>query len=195
MTSHRQPAVDQDDTVQLIRRARLGDLDARERLFERHVPELRRWASGRLPRWARDAADTSDLVQDTIVQTLKNLDAFEPRGEAALQAYLRQAIVNRIRNALRKASGRPAASPLDSQMPASEVSPLEAAVGAEILEKYEAGLARLSEDERGALVGRIEIGLSYADLAAAMGRPSADAARMLVVRALAKLAREMDHSR
>jgi DNA-directed RNA polymerase specialized sigma24 family protein len=82
-----------DDTVDLLLRARAGDGDALNRLFDHHIPILRRWASGRLPRWARDAADTSDLVQETVVQTLKHLDTFEPRGEGALQAYLRQAVI------------------------------------------------------------------------------------------------------
>src|SRR5262245_33600016 len=84
-----------DATIELLARARLGDRTALEQLFARHVPLLRSWASGRLPRWARDIADTSDLVQETVVTALKNLDAFEPRGEGALQAYLRTAVVNR----------------------------------------------------------------------------------------------------
>ena len=31
-------------------------------LIERYVPELTRWASGRLPGWARHSVDTDDLV-------------------------------------------------------------------------------------------------------------------------------------
>ena len=75
-----------DDTVELLLRARAGDPQALHQLFDHHIPILRRWASGRLPRWARDAAETSDLVQDTVGETLKHLDTFEPRGEGALQA-------------------------------------------------------------------------------------------------------------
>jgi hypothetical protein len=39
---------------------------------------------------------------------------------------------------------------------------------------------------------RIELGFSYAEIAAAVDEPSPDAARMMVVRALVKLAHEMD---
>ena len=181
-----------DDTIELLARARAGDKGALDRLFDHHVPILRRWASGRLPRWARDAADTSDLVQDTVICTLKQLDRFEPAGEGALQAYLRQAVLNRVRNSLRSASRRPSAVELESQIPDTRTSPLEAAIGRETLENYERGLERLKPEEREAIVGRVELGMSYADLAAALGKPSANAARMTVARALVRLASEMN---
>lgn len=74
-----------DTTFHLLQRARGGDRAALNAMFARHIPKLRRWASGRLPRWARDLADTHDLVQDTVLQTFKRImDAFEPRGEGAL---------------------------------------------------------------------------------------------------------------
>ena len=49
-----------------------------------------------------------------------------------------------------------------------------------------------SPDERDAVVIRIELGFSCAETAAAIGKPSPDAARMIVVRAVVKLAKEMD---
>jgi RNA polymerase sigma-70 factor (ECF subfamily) len=180
-----------DRTLDLLARAREGDGDALDQLFARHIPLLRRWASGRLPRWARDIADTPDLVQETAFQTFTHLDTFEPRGDGALQAYLRQALINRIRNELRRAATRPAPEGLDSGVPADDTSPYEAAVARETSDKYEAGLAQLKPEERDAIVTRVEFGLSYAELAEALGKPSADAARMTVVRALVKLAKSM----
>jgi len=70
-------------------------------------------------------------------------------------------------------------------------SPLEEVMGAETLERYEAALARLGEEERAAVVMRVDLGCSYAEIAEALGRPSPDAARMAVGRALVRLAREM----
>src|SRR5688500_2952306 len=113
-------------TSDLLERARGGDQDALNELFARHIPALRRWASGRLPRWARDIADTTDLIQETILETLKHLDRFEHRGDGALQAYLRQAMVNRIRNELRKVATRGVPSTLDSGMPDGGTSPGDA---------------------------------------------------------------------
>src|SRR5690349_4039432 len=85
-------------TADLLQRARLGDGDALNDLFARYLPSLRRWARGRLPRWTRDLRDTDDVVQETLVQTLKNIGDFQPRHEGALQAYLRQALMNRVRD-------------------------------------------------------------------------------------------------
>lgn len=180
-----------DRTGDLLDRARAGDAQALDQLFERHLPTLRRWAHGRLPRWARDIADTTDLVQETILETLKRLDCFEHRGDGALQAYLRQAVMNRIRNELRKVAVRGVNATLDSRHQDDGTSPLEAAIGQQMLEQDDAALARLKPEEREAIVSRVEFDLSYAELAQVLGKPSPDAARMAVVRALVRLAEEM----
>src|SRR3954463_3518172 len=102
-----------DSTFELLARARGGDARALNAIFGRYLPRLRRWASGRLPLWARDAADTQDLVQDTLMQTPQQPDRSEPRHEGALQAYLRQAVMNRIRNHIRDSQRRPAETSLN----------------------------------------------------------------------------------
>ena len=102
-------------------RAQAGDADALNDLFSRHVPLLSRWARGRLPVWARDLADTHDLVQETVLQTFKNMQAFESRGKGALRAYLRQALLNRVRNEIRRVSRRPAIEELDERAQSHEV--------------------------------------------------------------------------
>lgn len=144
-----------------------------------------------MPQWARDVSDTDDLVQDTLIRTVSNLGHFENRGEGALQAYLRGAVMNRIRDEIRRRRTRPLADPLDSAIPANSKSPLEAAIGAETLERYDRALERLDDETREAVIARIELGCSYAEVAELMGKPSADAARMTVSRALVKLAEEM----
>ena len=68
----------------------------------RHLGPLRRWVSGRLPRWARDLSDTDDIVQDTLLRTFTRIENFEVRGAGALQAYMRQAVMNRVRDELRR---------------------------------------------------------------------------------------------
>jgi RNA polymerase sigma-70 factor (ECF subfamily) len=181
-------------TVQLLEKARAGDATALDEVFRRAGPALRRWARGRLPGWARDILDTDDLVQETMMRTLKHLDVFEYRTDAALQAYLRQAVMNGIRNEIRRAHRHPKAEPLDSGAPADELSPLETLIGRQNVEAYEQALDDLAPAEREAIVGRVELGLSYDELAWAMGRPSADAARMAVGRALVKLARLLEQA-
>lgn len=180
-----------DETVDLLARARNGDREALENLFARQIPLLKRWASGRLPRWARDIADTSDLVQESMLETFKRLDAFEPRGAGALQAYLRQALVNRLRNQLRRIGARPVQTALESQLSDVGPSPLEAAIGRERLERYEAALDALPPEDRDVIISRLEFGMSHQEVADALGKPSADAARKAAVRALERLMREM----
>ena len=71
------------------------------------------------------------------------------------------------------------------------MSPLEELIGKQTVEAYDEAMAALQPEEREAIIGRVELGLSYAELAAAMDRPSADAARMAVARALLKLAKRL----
>lgn len=179
-------------TADLIERARHGDRNALDVLFTRHIPVLRRWASGRLPHWARDIADTGDLVQATAMDAFRQLDRFEVRGDGALQAYLRQALMNRLRNELRRLGRKPAPSTLDSAMPGADPSPLDAAIRQEQLDRYTAALDRLESADRDAVIGRLEFGLSYRELAEMLGKPSPDAARMTVTRALERLAAAME---
>jgi RNA polymerase sigma factor (sigma-70 family) len=180
------------DSLDLLVRVKAGDREALDVLFERYALPLRRWASGRLPRWARDIADTQDLVQDTLLQTFKRIELFEPERSGALEAYLRQAVMNRIRDEFRRRRRRDPADPLDSQHPADDPSPFDHAVGAEFVGEYDRALASLRAEEREAIVGRIEMDLSYEELADTLGKPTANAARSAVVRALVRLAEEMD---
>ena len=181
-------------TFHLIERARSGDQEALERLFARHLKPLQRWASGRLPKWARDLADTDDLVQDTLVQTFKRIEHFEPRRVGALQAYLRQAVLNRIRNELRRKGRQPSATDLDGIDVESFESPLEQAIGGEAIERYERALQRLTPEEREAIIAKSEMGYTNEELAEVLGKPTPDAARQAAHRALVRLAEEMERA-
>ena len=186
----RQPT-DPESTFVLIDRARAGDREALDLLVSRHLRPLQRWAHGRLPKWARSVADTDDLVQDTLFQTFKRIEHFEPRRVGALQAYLRQAVVNRVRDELRRKARTPDATDLDDVEEVAALSPLEDAIGREAVEDYERALERLRPEDREAIIARVEIGYTYEELAEALGKPSADAARKAASRALVRLAAEM----
>jgi len=181
-----------DTTGRLLVRAQNGDAEALNDLFSRQVPSLSRWARGRLPGWARDLADTHDLVQETVLQTFKHVQAFECRGKGAFRAYLRQALLNRIRNEIRRVRRRPAIEGLDEQAQSHQSSPLQTAIRQEELERYEAALSRLPSDDRELIVARLELGLTYEEMAEALGKPSWNAARMAVARALVRLASELN---
>jgi len=97
-----------EPTIELVVRAQTGDRAAVEALLQRSIPHLKRWAHGKLPAAARGSLDTGDLVQETVLHVLRRLDAFQPRHVGAMQAYLRQSVLNRIRDEVRRiARSRP----------------------------------------------------------------------------------------
>ncbi len=178
-------------TIDLLERFKQGDEQAVGMLVERSLPPLKRWARGRLPQWARGLADTQDLVQDAVVRALPRLKTFEARHPGALQAYLRQAITNHIRDEIRKVNNRPVPTELRDSHADVGPSPLEQAIGQEGLERYGAALAKLRSADREAIVARLELQQSYEEVAIALGKPSADAARMAVMRAVKALIKAM----
>ena len=181
-------------SVELLARARGGDDLALNDLCARYLPRLQKWAHGRLPAWARGALDTHDLVQETLAQAIQRIGTFEPRHDGAFPAFLRTVLINRLRDHLRYAQRRPTGT-LKSDWAADAPSPFEEAVGREAVERYEAALDRLKEPDREAIIARIELQQSYEEVAIALGKPNANAARMAVTRALARLIEAMQHER
>ena len=185
------PGEDPETTADLLSAVRRGDSEARERLFERCMPRLQQWAHRRLPTWARDIADTDDLVQVTLIRALARVDTFEARGEGAFLAYLRTILLNAVRDEIRRGGRRPRLDPLDDDLPSPVAAPLEELVGRDHLRRYDAALDTLDEAPREAVILRLEYGMSFREIAEAMGKPSEDAARMVVQRALERLAGEL----
>ena len=176
----------------LLARMQEGDSAARDELVRRYWPRLERWARGRLPAGARDLYETGDLVQETMVAALGQLGAFEPQHDGALLAYLRTAILNRIRTLAGRARRRGPALELDSGIVDPGPSPLEQAIGSEAIDRFELALERLRPEDRDAIHLKIELDLPYEEITIALGKPTITASRMAVSRALARLAREME---
>jgi len=189
---HRRQGDDRDNTVDLLASAKLGSREAQNRLMLRYRPVLERWASGRLPLRARAMHETGDIVQETLIKALSQLDRFEYRREGAFLAYLRTCLINRIRDLVDRVEAKAPKVPLP-EMPDEAPSPLDGVIGRERLDEYEAGLDRLSQDQRTAVILRIEMDYTYPEIARAMGRSSPNAARMLVKRGILKLIEVMDH--
>src|SRR5262245_3498673 len=177
-----------DSTAVLLARARGGDNGAREKLVARYLPALQRIAHGRLPASARRLGDTGDLVQMTLVKALDRLDQFEHRREGAFLAYLRQILINQIRDEVRQGSKMMQPLELSDALVSSDPTPLQQAIGRQALEAYDVALSRLTSQHRQAVILRIEFGFNYAQVAEALGSPSPNAARLVVSRALVRLA-------
>jgi RNA polymerase sigma-70 factor, ECF subfamily len=187
------PTTQSESSVALLERGRAGDAQALDILFARYLPVLTRWAAGRLPAWARDLSDTRDLVQDALIGSLKHLNRIEVRGPGALAAYVRAAILNRVRMEMRRAGRRPQHEEIDLQKIDPRrldagLSPLDAVLGREQADQYERALAQLSPDQQEAIVARLEGGCDYDELAILLGKPTPGAARQVARRAVLKLA-------
>lgn len=181
-------------TRSLIRRTRAGDAAARERLFDRFVRRLRRLAHGRLPFAARDVSDTMDVAQDAAVGLLRNLDRIDVGRSEGLESYIRRAVQNRIIDEVRRLHTTVPAGqlPPDSDVADSRPSALDQLISTQAWRRYRAALAQLPPVDREAIVARFEMGYSHAQVAALLGKPSAEAARMAVNRALQHLVSRMD---
>lgn len=176
-----------EPTIELVVRARDGDRMAVEALLQRSIPSLRRFAHGRLPPAARGSLDTGDLVQETVLHVLRRLDSFEPRHVGAMQAYLRQSVINRIRDEVRRIGRHPTPAELPDDLVSEMPSPLEEAVRAEAYDRYRAVLVQLSPRDREMVVARIEAQWNLGEIAQRFNMRTVDGARMAVTRALRRL--------
>ena len=136
------PLLSDQPTIELVVKARGGDRAAMEALLQRCLPPLKRWAHGRLPAAARGRLDTGDLVQEAALHVLGNLATFEPRHVGAMQAYLRQSVINRICDEVRRIGRQPPPSELPDDLPSDVTSPLEEAIRGEAYEHYREALSR-----------------------------------------------------
>jgi RNA polymerase sigma-70 factor (ECF subfamily) len=177
-----------EKTALLLQKVRVGDQRAKNALIRRYIPILERWARGRLPGYARDMADTMDIVQITLIRVLERVDEFEPTREGAFLAYLRRAIMNQIRNEIRRVSRRPARGELIDDVSATgDRTPLEEVIGRDALDRYERALTTLTEEQQEGVILRLEFGFTHEQVAEALGKNTVSAARMLVNRAVDRL--------
>jgi RNA polymerase sigma factor (sigma-70 family) len=180
-----------EPTIELVVRAQAGDRSAVEAILQRCLPALKRWAHGRLPAAARGYLDTGDIVQEAAMHALRRLDTFEPRHVGAMQAYLRQSVINRIRDEVRRIGRNPPPVELPEDQAGDRTSPLELAIQGEAYERYRRALTTLTPRDRELIVARIEVQWSLAEISQRFGMRTLDAARMAVSRAVKKLTRNL----
>jgi RNA polymerase sigma factor (sigma-70 family) len=144
-----------------------------------------------MPVWAREHLDTEDIVQETLLQSLRHLDGFSADHGGAFWGYACQALRNRLTDVVRRASRRPPADALSDDHVANEPSPLEQSVGRETLRMYEEALMRLRPADRDLIIAKVELGFDYEEITDLCRKASVGATRVAVSRALIRLAMEM----
>lgn len=177
-------------TAILLSKLREGDAAAADELATRYGAVLRRIGGGRLPAGARERYETEELVQDTLLKGIAKATSFENRGPGAFLAYLRQILLNLIRDEVRRAARRPDRAALPDRLPDFKPTPQTQLIKEEDRARFEEALATLPEAQAEAVLLRVE-GHSYGEIARMTGRPTADAARMMVKRGFKLLAEQM----
>jgi len=159
-------AAEEPDDHVWVAEALAGAPDAFRLLFERHAPAVRRF----LRDLGRDDALADEATQETFVRAHARLATL--RDDQRLRPWL-LGIARRVFLEDRRAQ-RPRAT-LDELDAAAERGPADrppqaALLVAEQARLFRAALARLSPERRGAVLLRIDHGLSYDEIAAVLGR-------------------------
>jgi len=154
------------DVVTLVVRAREGDVDAFAALVDRYEVRLLRFAM----RTLGDRQDAEDVVQDTLVQAWKSLNALA--SPEAFGTWVYRMASNRCTDVLRKRVSRPAdpVDPEDMGVHADDRASVEKRVEARsALERFAEVFSTLSTEQRITWVLHQMEGLSYAEVADTLG--------------------------
>jgi RNA polymerase sigma-70 factor (ECF subfamily) len=170
-----------------------------DRLLQEHLPNLRAFVRAHLSPELRQRESASDVVQSVCRTLLGERQRFDFRSEAEFRAWLFQAATNKITDKqrfwlrqqrdARREQGEHQGSDLLAGY-ASICSPSGAAIAAEQVAKLEQALDRLEPDHREVIALTRLCGLPSREAAAVLGR-SDGATRMLLGRALIRLAEEL----
>jgi RNA polymerase sigma-70 factor (ECF subfamily) len=191
---------------ELLERAQAGDLEAQGRLLDLYRNYLRILARTQIDTALRVRLDPSDLVQETLLEALRDFRQFAGSTERELLAWLRKILVRNLADQVKhhKAQARNwhRQESLEALLDRSSQAVQEALAkgistpSAQASRREQAvlladALARLSPDYREVIVLRNLEHLKFEEIAARMGR-SAGAVRMLWTRALERFSRVME---
>jgi RNA polymerase sigma factor (sigma-70 family) len=179
-----------ESTTELVIKARNGDRTAGNEVAGREMVRLRRWAHGRLPRFARDICDTEDMVQDALLRTWRRIDTLDVSKAGNLHSYTRQTVKNSVIDQVRRAIRRPQDDEVDDLADSRPAPDVEAA-RRETQTQIKVAMARLTPTEQKLIKARVDKEWPYDVIARKLGKPSPEAARVAVHRACKRLLAEL----
>ena len=158
-----------------------------------YLPQLKRFAQAHLPAHLRGTLSADDLVQDAVLNGIRQLHRLEFRHEQAFLSYLLTSIRHRIVDEIRRTRRQPALMLHDDGdwNVDPSVSPLQRLITRENLGRYAKALACLADRDRQLIVLRVVQGLSCLDVAVRLGMRSEAAVHMAVKRALQRLEKRL----
>lgn len=158
-------ARDSHSDEEVLLRARAGDAEAFRVIFDREAPGVRRFLGDLL----RDDAAADEGTQETFVRAHHRLGTLEQANK--LQGWLfgiaRMVFFEQVR---RKRRDGPPVDPAEEPAQVDRAASPEAVLlSAESNRLLDDALQELDEERRAALLMRIDHGLGYGEIAAAMG--------------------------
>jgi RNA polymerase sigma-70 factor (ECF subfamily) len=153
---------DDDKDRELIARWRAGDDRAATELVERHAQALARFAVS-----SGERNEVDELVQDTFVRAFNSLEGF--RGDSSFRTWLftiqRRLLVDRKR-AEKRRRDKDEVQEADA---ATEYDALDSVVADETQQRLQGAVAKLSPTQKEVFALRVSEGLSYKEIAEAVG--------------------------
>jgi RNA polymerase sigma-70 factor (ECF subfamily) len=167
---------------------------------EWHLERYRKWLRLQVRRLQRDPRlqrrfDSSDLVQETLLNAHAQLRRFRGQSEAELVRWLQQVLAHTVIDQVRKAraDGRDvgleqslqallaeSSAQLDAFLASKQPSPGEQAERHELLLRIADALEQLPEDQREVVMLRDLQGASVGEIAAQLGRTRKSVAGLLL---------------
>jgi RNA polymerase sigma-70 factor, ECF subfamily len=153
---------DEHRDQELIARWRGGDERAATELVERHAAALARFAVS-----SGERTEVDELVQDTFVRAFNSLDGF--RGDSSFRTWLftieRRLLLDRRRSEKRRRDK----TEIQEDDAATEYDALDSMVADETQERLQRAVRQLSPTQREVFALRVAEGLSYKEIAEAVG--------------------------
>ena len=170
-----------DPDLRLVRKAGRGDRRALARLYEAHRKRL----MGYLVRILGRPQAAEDVFQEVWIKVLQGIDSYRPREGGTFRAWLYRVAWNAAVDRLRYEARRPAAGggredgadriEETDRLPSPRPGPERRAAGKQMAAALDQALARLNDRQRAAILLRHQQGMSYPEVAEALGVPQGTA--------------------
>jgi len=153
---------DDSTDLELIARWKAGDERAASELVARHSAALARFAVS-----SGERNDVDELVQDTFVRAFNSIDGF--RGDSSFRTWLftiqRRLLLDRRRTEKRRRDK----DEVQEDTASTEYDALDSVVADETRKRLQEAVGRLSPTQRDVFALRVGEGLSYKEIADAVG--------------------------
>lgn len=155
-------AVNEPTDAELIERCRCGDERAVTLLVRRYAGPIARFVAS-----LGEREEVEEVVQDTFVRAVGSLDGF--RGDSSLRSWLFAIARNLVRDRGRGRARKFRVVPIEEDHAVTAHDALDSAVSDETERRLGEALATLSPMQREVFTLRVSEGLSYREIATALG--------------------------